>query len=610
MGIYTKLADEIDEVDVIIAGGGTAGCIIAGRLAEDDPSLSILVIEGGANNKDVASVVNPVFYLQNLLPATKTALFYKGNKAKQLADRECIVPSGGTLGGGSSINFMMYTRAQRTDFDSWNTPGWSADEMWPYLKRLETYHGPGKKEHHGHDGPIHVSDGGYRVPKAEDDFIQAAEQVGFPEIEDLQNLDENNGIQRWQRYVSPDGKRQDTAHRYIHPKLEHNQYTNLHVLVESKVVRVLFDENKRANGVEYTPNSEFQATIGLSMHPVKTVRARKLVVITCGACGTPPVLERSGVGSKEVLSRAGVPLVEELPGVGKDYEDHHLLLYPYKTALEPNQTIDGILSGRADVASMVANKDPMLGWNGIDISSKLRPSEADISALSPEFQEAWNRDFAQNPNKPLMLCGLVSCFLGDPTSIPAGQYVTAGTYTAYPYSRGHMHITGPKHDDALDFDVGFFSDKNDIDLQKQIWAYKKQREILRRTSFYRGELAVGHPKFPAGSAAALQEDLSAPLQNVQDLVYSKEDDKAIEQWLRENVNTTWHSLGTCKMAPREKDGVVDKELNVYGVKGLKVADLSIPPQNVGANTNNTALAIGEKAAEIIVRELKGAMGTP
>ena len=115
--------------------GGTAGCIIAGRLAEDNPSLSILVIEGGANNKDAASVVNPVFYLQNLLPATKTALFYKGNKSKQLADREPIVPCGGTLGGGSSINFMMYTRAQRSDFDSWNTPGWSAQEMWPYLKR-------------------------------------------------------------------------------------------------------------------------------------------------------------------------------------------------------------------------------------------------------------------------------------------------------------------------------------------------------------------------------------------------------------------------------------------------------------------------------------------
>lgn len=192
--------------------------------------------------------------------------------------------------------------------------------------------------------------------------------------------------------------------------------------------------------------------------------------------------------------------------------------------------------------------------------------------------------------------------------MPAGQYATAGTYTAYPYSRGHMHITGPSVEDPLDFDVGYFNDADDIDMKKQLWAYKKQREILRRTNFYRGELAAGHPKFPEGSKAAAVE-VEEALSNVQNLEYSAEDDKAIEQWLRENVNTTWHSLGTCKMAPREDNGVVDGSLNVYGVSGLKVADLSIPPENVGANTNNTALVIGEKAASIILAELSSA-GTP
>lgn len=322
---------------------------------------------------------------------------------------------------------MMYTRAQRSDFDSWKTEGWSANEMWPFLKKLETYHGPGKKEHHGYDGPINISDGGYCAKTSQDEFIRAAGKVGFPEIEDLQNLENNNGIQRWQRYVSPDGKRQDTAHRYIHPKLEGDKYPNLHVLVESKVVRVLFDNDKKATGVEYTPNPEFQAEIGLTQHPVKAVKARKLVVVTCGACGTPPVLERSGVGDKSILERAGVPLVEELPGVGKDYQDHHLVLYPYKTSLEPSQTIDDILSGRVDAAELVKNNDKKLGWNAIDISSKLRPTEDEVSALGPEFKAAWDHDFKNEPNRPLMLCGLVSCFLGDPTSIPAGQYVSVGS---------------------------------------------------------------------------------------------------------------------------------------------------------------------------------------
>ena len=203
---------------------------------------------------------------------------------------------------------------------------------------------------------------------------------------------------------------------------------------------------------------------------------------------------------------------------------------------------------------------------------------------------------------PRHFCLTEPSFLGDPASVPEGQYITTGTYTAYPYSRGHMHITGPKHDDPLDFDVGFFNDAHDIDLKKQMWAYKKQREMVRRAKYYRGELAAGHPKFPEGSAAACVE-LSEPLKDVKDIVYTKEDDAAIEQWLRENVNTTWHSMATCKMAPREDDGVVDSSLNVYGVKGLKLADLSIAPENVGANTNNTALVIGEKAAEIIIAEL-------
>jgi alcohol oxidase len=165
-----------------------------------------------------------------------------------------------------------------------------------------------------------------------------------------------------------------------------------------------------------------------------------------------------------------------------------------------------------------------------------------------------------------------------------------------------MHITGPELDDPLDFETGFFSDDHDIDLKKQIWAYKKSREILRRMKNFRGELAIGHPRFSQGSKAGFVET-DAPLENVQDIEYTTEDDAAIEQWLRENVNTTWHSLGTCKMAPREEKGVVDANLSVHGIEGLKIADLSIPPENVGANTNNTALVIGEKAADIFIREL-------
>lgn len=207
-----------------------------------------------------------------------------------------------------------------------------------------------------------------------------------------------------------------------------------------------------------------------------------------------------------------------------------------------------------------------------------------------------------NPSHPRAVKLMRRSFLGDPSTIPAAQYLTIGNYTAYPYSRGHMHITGPDVSDPLDFDVGYFSDAHDIDLKKQIWAYKRQREIMRRTNMFRGELAAGHPRFAADSPAACA-DVTGPLSNVQDLVYSAADDAAIEQWLRENIGTTWHSLGTAKMAPREKKGVVDERLNVWGTKALKVVDMSIAPENIGGNTNNTAIVIAEKAADLIIKEL-------
>lgn len=193
-------------------------------------------------------------------------------------------------------------------------------------------------------------------------------------------------------------------------------------------------------------------------------------------------------------------------------------------------------------------------------------------------------------------------FLGDPASVPEAGYVTVGNYTAYPYSRGHMHITGPDVSDRLDFDAGYLTDDHDIDLKKHVWAYKKQREILRRMPMFRGEIAAGHPQFAEGSAAACAA-VDGPLKDVENIKYSADDDRAIEQWIRENVNTTWHSIATCKMAPREENGVVDGKLNVWGTKGLKLADLSIPPMNVGSNTNNTAMMVGEKAADIIIKEL-------
>lgn len=177
-------------------------------------------------------------------------------------------------------------------------------------------------------------------------------------------------------------------------------------------------------------------------------------------------------------------------------------------------------------------------------------------------------------------------------------------FTVYPFSRGHIHITGAGPDDPVDLSTGFFADPDQLDLKKHVWLYKKQREIVRRMPMYRGEMANSHPPFAPGSAAASVRLSDGPLPaGAPDIVYTAEDDAVLARWLRASVGTTWHSLGTCKMRPRGDGGVVDSGLGVYGVAGLKIADLSIAPGNVAANTNNTALAVGERAADIFIKEL-------
>ncbi|KAI8633366.1 GMC oxidoreductase [Xylariaceae sp. FL1651] len=598
MGIYTILPAEIQEVDVIIAGGGSAGCIIAARLSDADPRTSILLIEGGSSNDNIPSLAHPAMLMSNLAPGSKYNDYYKANASANLANRELVVPVGGVLGGGSSVNLMVYTRPQRSDFDSWSVPGWSADEMLRYMNKLETYHGLDSNGRHGSNGPMHVSGSRFRSPRLEDDFIAAVNAAGWPEIQDLQTMDAANGVQRAMRYVDPEGRRQDTAHQYLYPRIQDDRHLNLHVLIESRVKRVIFDD-KRAVGVEY---QSIQADYGNSQGPSKTVKARKMVIVSCGALGSPLVLERSGIGNPEILQTAGVTLIADVPDVGRHYQDHHMMTYSYKSSLEPEETVDAISSGRLDLHDLIKRNEPILGWNSIDAYCKLRPDEADIASLGPAFEKMWREEYQDRADRPLMLVSLAGGFPGDPTSVPEGQYFCIATFSGYPISRGEIHITSPDLGSVPNFNTGFLSDADDVDLKKLVWMYKKQRQIVQQMKLFRGEVPGTHPQFPAGSRAAyIHDPVSGPASDVQ---YDSEDDAVIEDWIRRNVNTTWHSLGTCKMSSaRDQGGVVDANLSVYGVKGLKVADLSIPPSNVGCNTNSVAMAIGEKAADIFIREL-------
>ncbi|KAK5173083.1 uncharacterized protein LTR77_003205 [Saxophila tyrrhenica] len=616
MPISNKIAEGVEEVDVIIAGGqyilyialahinsrtgGTAACVVAGRLAAADPNLSILLIEGGENNHNLDSVRNGAQLIEHLQPTSRTAIFNVGKPTDAVAGRPQIVPSGGVLGGGSSINIMLYSRAQGCDFDSWKMPGWSTKEILPFMKKLETYHGSGTKNH-GDRGPVQISNGAFRGIKSQEDWLSAASKLGYQEYTDLQDpTSVNNGWERAMKYSTPEGDRADSAHAYIHPLLEDGKHINLHVLCESKVVRVLFDDNKRAVGVEYMPNPAYQPQTGVGEPPKFSVKARKLVVVSCGACGTPQVLERSGVGNPDILKKANVPVVADVPGVGENYDDHTLVGYTITTNLGPDDTQDAFATGRASAEDRRAKG--MLGWNGCDTHGKFRPTEEEVEALGSDFKEAWDRDYKDQPNRPLMMAATLAGNMGDPTLVPAGQYFSIAAYSAYSYSRGYLHITGPDWHDPIDFDPAYLSDKHNLDLKMNIWAYKRLRTIMRTTSMYTGELQFMHPVFPEGSEAACVSATDAK-SVVASPKYTAEDDKAIEKFLRERVGSCWHSLGTAKMGARAEKGVVDEKLNVYGVEGLKVVDLSIAPGMVGANTNNTAYVVGEKGASLILAEL-------
>lgn len=192
-------------------------------------------------------------------------------------------------------------------------------------------------------------------------------------------------------------------------------------------------------------------------------------------------------------------------------------------------------------------------------------------------------------------------------ALPEGDsdlhFVTASSFSLYPYSRGRVHITGPSALDAPSLRTGFLTDPDNVDAKMAAWVYKTQREVFRRLDMYRGEYAPLHPPFADDSEATCGRTEGPLPRDAPPIRYTPADEAVLAEWVRGNVGQNWHGLGTCKMAPRSKKGVVDARLGVYGVGGLKVADLSVAPVNVAANTASAAFAIGEKAADVFIKEL-------
>lgn len=206
-------------------------------------------------------------------------------------------------------------------------------------------------------------------------------------------MDAVNGVQRAMRYVDPEGRRQDTAHQYLFPRLGDGRHPNLHVLLQSRVKRVLFD-GKRAVGIEYQP---------VQAGTLRLAKARKMVILSCGALGSPLVLERSGIGNPDILRSASVPIVAEVPSVGSHYQDHQVMCYAYKSCLEPGETIDAVWTGRLDLKGLIERNEPILSWSAVDAYCKLRPSMTDIASLGPAFEMEWEREYQDQEDRPLTM---------------------------------------------------------------------------------------------------------------------------------------------------------------------------------------------------------------
>ncbi|KAF7316772.1 GMC-OxRdtase-N domain-containing protein [Mycena chlorophos] len=599
------------DADVIFAGGGTTACVVAGRLAAADPSLKILarrfrvrIIEAGKHSQDVKTHVQPARFLANLKSGGDSFTFHVAQPSNALDGRQCIVPAGKVVGGGSCVNFMMYTRCSESDMDDWENlgnPGWGSKDLIPLANKAETCNLPS----HGTNGPIQIT----AVSKTDDmqlgvtkQFLAVAaardpERGIVPDANDF-SPSSINKYSPWSRYVNPQtGKRSDTAHHYIYNQSHNN---NIQVLTQCRVKRVIFDGD-RTVGVEYTshhPDAKDQQTAVI-------VKASKLVVLSSGAFGSPAILERSGIGAKNILAAHGIPQLVDLPGVGENYNDHNLLMTPYHAPAD-EITLSEIFHGSED--ALKAHEDRwlqdgqgLMAHNGIEAAIKIRPNAKDLELLGAQFHRRWESFFESQPDKPIMCFGPMAGYTGGNPEARGHEHFGMVYYIQYPASIGRVHIQSPDPHAPLAFEPGYLDKPEDVALLR--WSYKWTREVARRMDSYRGEFAADHPQFPPSSAAICRNaDGPVPI-SAPDLKYTSEDDAAIDKFHRARVGTAWHSLGTCAMKPRADGGVVDSFLSVYGVKGLKIADLSIVPTNVSTNTYSTALMVGEKAAVIIAEEL-------
>jgi len=521
--------------DYIVVGAGSAGCILANRLTED-PACRVLLLEAGGEDSS-ALIRTPATF--TMLQDSEFDWGYRTVPQVHLNARRIFSPRGRVLGGSSSINYMMYVRGNSRDYDNWRdlgNPGWGYGEVLPYFKRAEDSRDI-RDQWHGEGGPLVVTSALKPHPLVHR-YLDAAQQAGLPLNPDF-NGARQGGCGLYQRTIR-DGMRWSTADAYLRPALSR---LNLTVVTHAHATRLLFTGDRSISGVEYIQN-----------HALQRAHASREVILSGGAFNSPQLLMLSGIGPAKELERLGIKVIHDSPGVGKNLRDHLAV----RLGCEINEPLSfPALPAAAKAAAMAEYTNTHTG----PMASNFLEAGAFATTIQDENWPSLQLFFVPTMPNPYPEAG--SNFRHGMTFLSSVNR---------PRSHGQVTLASANPLDRPIINPNYLSAPEDMKVA--VAGVRRNLEILKGRTF---DSIRANATFP---------------QTLPDT------DAEVEAHIRGDGTTIWHVSGTCKMGA-DSAAVVDAELRVHGLDGLRVVDASIMPQVISANTNAAVIMIAEKASDMI-----------
>ncbi len=523
--------------DYIVVGAGSAGSVLANRLSAN-PRHKVLVLEAGRESHPWSRI--PVGFAR-LINNPAANWLYSSEPDEGTGQRRIPIPRGKLLGGSSSINGMVFVRGQSQDYDQWaqlGNRGWSYREVLPIFRDMESYQGTGDEEYRGRDGPLKVSEN-FETGPLYDALIKAAGEIGIPYTKDY-NGAKQDGIGMTQMTIRG-GRRMSTAVCYLDPA---RSRPNLTIQAHAHTECLLL-EGSRCVGVRYTVDGQH-----------REARANKEVVVSTGSINSPQLLELSGIGNPDVLQALGIEVRHALKGVGENLRDHYSPRMKWTVPASLGMTYNDKARGLGMVKQALRYALTHKGLLGLPASPVRAYVRTRPGLDAPDAAISWIP------------------FLSDPNFRLAKQSgVTAIMNILRSESTGSIHVTSksPRTPPAVRFNFMTAQLDRDVTLE----AMRITRRIMT-----------------APAMRGIVTDEMTPGVNIQS------DDELLD-WVKKNAETTYHPVGTCKMGS-DPMAVVDDQLRVHGMQGLRVADASIMPTLTSGNTNAPSIMIGEKASRMIL----------